>query len=322
MLIAVESIKRLGITTDEATEAVIKFINAELRVADAAKLARVAQDLAVIAGTNSSQAFERLTRAIEAQSAMMLRSFGIVTGLSKIYEDYARTLGKTGRELDDVEKKQAFLNKILEEGEKRAGTYEAAMEKTGKQYTSLDRLAEEMQSTIGSASPADLQRVGHEPSPISTTLFRSCPRPCRKFTTALLALGAAMALFGGAISGARLLGVFELFTKIGPAVRAATAAFTAARAGTVLLTGARRHAGDDRDRGGGDGDRVGPGSVGRVWRADGWRPSSLVGVAIAGRPGYGWRLRMPCDSDSTQKAIEGGRDAGADRQDQRTAGRS
>jgi len=301
MLIAVETIKKLGITSDEATEAVTKFINAELRVADAAKLARVAQDLAVIAGTNSSVAFERLTRAIEAQSAIMLRSFGIVTSLSKVYEDHARTLGKTGRELDDVEKKQAFLNKILEEGEKRAGTYEAAMEKTGKQYTSLDRLAEDLQSTIGSGL-LPIFNVWVKSVTDLYNWFAKLSPEVQKGTTALLAFGAALALVGGAISGARLLGVFELFTKIGPAVRAATAAFTAARAGTVLLTGAVGTLGTTATAGVGTVTALGKAlsvAFGGPWMA----ALSLLGVAIAGLTAY-WVASADAMDSETQKAIE------------------
>ncbi len=46
--------KALGITTQESSGIVTRFIQNQLSLADATKLARVAQDAAVIANQNSS----------------------------------------------------------------------------------------------------------------------------------------------------------------------------------------------------------------------------------------------------------------------------
>ena len=145
----VETIKRLGITTQEARTAVVRFIQSELDMADAAKLARAAQDLAVIAGQNSSQAYTTLTQAIVAQETMLLRQYGIVKGLTDIYGDYAKKHGLVASALDETGKKQAFLDAILEAGAKAAGTYEAAMGDVGKQMTSLPRYTEEAKNALG-----------------------------------------------------------------------------------------------------------------------------------------------------------------------------
>ncbi|HUW34350.1 MAG TPA: hypothetical protein VM223_22305, partial [Planctomycetota bacterium] len=61
---AVEAVKEKGITTSAATKAVTLFIQAQLALgkssevatAEISKLARVSQDLAVVAGVNSSEA--------------------------------------------------------------------------------------------------------------------------------------------------------------------------------------------------------------------------------------------------------------------------
>jgi len=147
----VEKIKKLGITTQEARTAVVRFIQSELDVAAAAKLARTAQDLAVIAGQNSSEAFTTLTQAIVSQETMLLRQYGIVKGLVEIYGDYAKAHGLAANALDETAKKQAFLDAILEAGAKAAGTYEAAMGDAGKQLTSLPRYVEEAKNALGTA---------------------------------------------------------------------------------------------------------------------------------------------------------------------------
>ena len=147
----VESVKRLGITTVEATEAVLQFVQAELELDKSAKLARVAQDLAVVAGINSSQAFDRLLRAINTQQPELLRTFGIVTGVQQAMRKYAMETNQTVRELTPLERKQAILNLVLAEGEKVAGAYEQSMETAGKQVGSMARLTEELQKKFGDA---------------------------------------------------------------------------------------------------------------------------------------------------------------------------
>ena len=160
-----EVIKELGITTKSAREVLILFMQSQLDVADAAKIARVAQDLAVISGQNSSDATVTLTNAIVAQRPELLKQFGIVKTIDKIYLKYGKSLGivtektdKSGktvrswaRDLTEAEKKQAFLNEILEEGKKVAGVYETAMGDVGKKLTSIPRLIEEAKLAIGEA---------------------------------------------------------------------------------------------------------------------------------------------------------------------------
>lgn len=145
----VEAVKRLGITTKEANDTVLKFVQAELKASDAARVARVAQDLAVVAGENSSQTVDRLTRAIQTQQPLLLRAVGITTGLEQIYRAYAVTVGKTVTQLTQHEKQQAFLNKIMEQGAKVAGAYEASMDTASKMQGSMARLTEELSLKIG-----------------------------------------------------------------------------------------------------------------------------------------------------------------------------
>lgn len=145
----VEAIKRLGITSIEATEAVLQFVQADLKLADSSKLARVAQDLAVTAGINSSQAFDRLLRAINTQQPELLRSFGILTSMQQVMGKYAAENGKTARTLDALDRKQAVLNLILAEGAKAAGSYEASLTTAGKQLGTMDRLTEELAKKMG-----------------------------------------------------------------------------------------------------------------------------------------------------------------------------
>ncbi len=152
-------IRDLGITTKEAREILTLFMQGQLDVAQASKIARVAQDLAVIAGVNSSEAAKTLTEAIISQQPMLLKNFGIVKNLNEIYETYAITIGKTADDLTDIEKRQAMVNTILSEGGKVAGTYEAAMGDVGKQLTSLPRYIDEAKLAFGQAFLPVIEKV-------------------------------------------------------------------------------------------------------------------------------------------------------------------
>lgn len=139
----------LGIAEQEALAIGQRFIQSQLDLADAMKVARAAQDLAVIAGTNSSETALQLTDAIVKQRPILLKQFGIIADLNDIYGAQAKTLRKSIDELTTAEKRQAFLNEILRQSRTVAGSYEAAMEDVGKRLTSLPRYLQQAQNAVG-----------------------------------------------------------------------------------------------------------------------------------------------------------------------------
>lgn len=143
--------KALGIQTQEARQIMSQMIQSQLDLSKATNLARVSQDLAVIAQMNSSVAAQTIATAIDNQNVKMLRQFGLITNQNVIYAHYAATLHKGVDELTQLEKKQAFLNEVLEFGSRAAGTYNAAMEDAGKRMLSLERYTNETAIAIGNA---------------------------------------------------------------------------------------------------------------------------------------------------------------------------
>lgn len=135
-----KEVMALGIAEQEATQMMTRFMQAQLDTADAAKIARIAQDAGTVASMNSSEATAQITEAIAKLRPELLTAFGFTRNLNDIYGDYARTVGKTASSLSEVEKKQAMLNYIFREGEKIAGAYESAMGTVGKKMGSLEKL--------------------------------------------------------------------------------------------------------------------------------------------------------------------------------------
>ena len=153
-----KAVMELGIAEQEASQILTRFMQAQLDTADAAKLARVAQDAAVIAGYNSSQAAEQMTEAIAKQRPELLSAFGMTRNMNDIYKDYAATVGKAAGKLTEAERKQAMLNYILAEGEKIAGTYERSMGSAFKKLGSLTRYVDTFKNAI--AAPLALPAFG------------------------------------------------------------------------------------------------------------------------------------------------------------------
>lgn len=244
----VEALRGMNIAHQQALQITAQFIQAQLDLADATKVANAAKDLAVIAGLDSSEATETLTTAILTQRPLLLRQFGIVKTMDQIYEDYAKTLNKGSSELvvntkktteneaklvklknqlqvanlrmgefsdktkestrvaaqfrvdelsgkiasleghttayakaggtasknlTELEKRQAFLNVILEQGERVAGTYDAAMGSVSKRFRSL----------TGRIIPDFLAKIGKAFSPALTVVIDAITNAIEDLTT-------------------------------------------------------------------------------------------------------------------------------------------
>lgn len=231
-----DAIKFLGITTESAREMLIRFMQSELDLADAAKIARVAQDLAVISGQNSSEAAETLTQAIVSQQPQLLKQFNIVQNLDDIYGNYAKTLGKSAQDLTEVDKKQAFLNTILDRGEKVAGTYEVAMGKVGKQMTSMPRLVDEARLAFGEALLPVMGLVIESASDLLKA-YQALSPETKRFITYAVALSSAFAVVAGSfmIFIGLLPGLITLLASVSVALGVTVAGLGFVTAGVIAL---------------------------------------------------------------------------------------
>ena len=202
-----EAIKRQGITTQVSLDTVNKLIFAQLDLAKASDLARLAQDAAVIAGENSSQTLDRLIFGITTRQTEVLRRAGI----NVLFEpEFARRARELGRELTEVQKNQIAYNLAVAQGAKITGTYEASLVTAEKRLGSLARFVEEAQAAIGEHYiPAFSRAID-----LATSLAQATEKNAAAFAllgraTAGISLGAGVALFlrlAGAGSAAGLAG--------------------------------------------------------------------------------------------------------------------
>lgn len=148
------ALRQQGITTQESLSVINRMIFAQLDLSKATELGRLAQDAAVIAGINSSEALEGIIHGIVTRQPEVLRTYGIVVNFE---QEYQKASHKLGRELLNTEKTQIAMNTVLAQGAKIAGTYEAAMGTTGKQLTSLRRFVDEASNAFGNQFQPELR---------------------------------------------------------------------------------------------------------------------------------------------------------------------
>jgi len=144
-----KELQKTGIAAIESRTAIMRLAQAQVPLEQAAKLARIAQDAAVIGGINSSEAFERMIHGMVTAEPLILRNIGIMVNFETAYKNAAKSLGKNTAELTEQEKLQARVNAVMAQGPRIAGTYEAAMESAGKKMTSTQRYADDLKVAVG-----------------------------------------------------------------------------------------------------------------------------------------------------------------------------
>ena len=144
-----KAIKGLGIQTSVAQESLSQFLKFNLDLTKAGELARVAQDVAVIGGQDSSQTLQSLLWGVTTRQPEIIRNAGLTVNFEQEFARLAAEQGKAVSALTEHEKIQASLNAVIREGVAVEGAYEKAMESALKQLRSRERYVDEFTETFG-----------------------------------------------------------------------------------------------------------------------------------------------------------------------------
>lgn len=144
-----KALQSAGIAMQESRQVLTRLSTAQVDLSKSAQLARAAQDLAVVGGINSSEAFSRLTYGITSAQVEVLRTIGLNVNFEQSYKNLASQIGKTTGELTGQERTQARVNAVLESAAKYTGIYEESMKTAGKQLSSLTRYFDNIKTMIG-----------------------------------------------------------------------------------------------------------------------------------------------------------------------------
>ncbi len=106
------------------------------------RMTKVAQKASLALGRDMSDSMDRLTKGIAKTQPELLDELGIMTRVIPAQQEYARQIGKTAASLTDFEKKQAFANAVLEEGERKFGSINLDSNPYSKLSASLSNLTQ------------------------------------------------------------------------------------------------------------------------------------------------------------------------------------
>ena len=108
-----------AISTREAMESVAKASSSGMSSENILRMGKVAKQAAQALGVDMADAVNRLTRGITKLEPELLDELGIFTKVDKATQDYAKSIGVSASSLTDFERRMAFANAVLEEGERK-----------------------------------------------------------------------------------------------------------------------------------------------------------------------------------------------------------
>lgn len=132
-----------AISLRTAGEMTAKAISSGMNPEQFLQLGQVAKGAAQALGLNMEDAVSRLTRGIVKLEPELLDELGLFTKLEKSVQDYARQTGKAESQLSDFERRQAFANAVIAEGQQK-------FKDIAQEGNPFDRLLASLQNTAQS----------------------------------------------------------------------------------------------------------------------------------------------------------------------------
>lgn len=143
------ALRKTGISAIQARNNIARMVGAQIDLANATDLARIAQDAAVIANLDSSAAFERLITGISTGQSRVLRTMGLFIDFGAAIDAAADASGRAADSFTELEKTQIRANAVLAGAGQIAGAYESALETAGKQLGSMRRHVSNLMVALG-----------------------------------------------------------------------------------------------------------------------------------------------------------------------------
>lgn len=113
------------------------------------RLTNVAQKASRALGRNLNEAFERLVRGAAKLEPELLDELGIFTRLDPAVDAYAKQLNKASNELTSFERRQAFVNAVIEEGERKFSAIDTTAPSAQKSLEQLSTTLSDLGTKFG-----------------------------------------------------------------------------------------------------------------------------------------------------------------------------
>jgi len=143
-----KAIEAKGITEEASRQSILRLIQANVDLGEAANIARIAQDAAKVGNINSSEAMQTVSMALATGMSRQLRYMGLTVNFGKAEAAMRRELG---RALTDEEMKLARVNELKRASISIQGAYEAGFSTTAGQIQSFARHLDNFKNNLGKA---------------------------------------------------------------------------------------------------------------------------------------------------------------------------
>jgi hypothetical protein len=127
---------------EDASQAAAIGLAAGLSSNQLVKLGKAAKDTSTVLGRDLTDSFNRLVRGATKAEPELLDELGIILRLETATSNYARTLGKTAKDLTAFERSQAITNDILTQSEEKYGKMLEGGETLSNSVTKLGKAFE------------------------------------------------------------------------------------------------------------------------------------------------------------------------------------
>jgi hypothetical protein len=169
--------KRLVQLTDgaisfrDAMDAVAKTTSSGMATKDVERLAIVAKNASLALGVAMPDAINRLSRGISKLEPELLDELGIFTKIDPAVQAYARSIGKAASQLTDFERRQAFANAVLLEGEAKFGELAtAAVNPYDRLLATLKNVSQEALSVVNGVLGPVVSLLASSPTALAGAL--------------------------------------------------------------------------------------------------------------------------------------------------------
>lgn len=134
------------------------------------RMGDIARTAAQALGRSMPDAMDRLTRGITKLEPELLDEIGIMVRLDDATKKYAASVGKTASSLTDFERRQAFANAVMEQGEKKFGAIKLDANPYSKLLADVQNLTLAFGELINKALSPVLNILNSSPTALAAAL--------------------------------------------------------------------------------------------------------------------------------------------------------
>lgn len=159
-----------ALSLKEAMAATTKVISSGIDSSAVEKIGKVAKGASQALGLDMQDAVNRLTRGITKLEPELLDELGIFVRIDDVVAKYAMSVGKSASALTDFERRQAFANAVLDQGQKKFGDIKIETNPYDKLLASVKDLGQKVLELVNVALVPLLNSLASSPTALLTVM--------------------------------------------------------------------------------------------------------------------------------------------------------